>query len=151
MLAPGEQKTVQARILACAQEIAWRYVPRAEAEARRGFDPDAATPEERARKACISAVTRAELRFGVVLRPKANRLAQVVDGFLSIARTVAWDSGAADAHGQLRATLTAKGRRIGDFDEMVAAHALALGATLVTDNVRHFSRVSGLKIENWIR
>ena len=100
---------------------------------------------------CISAVTRAELRFGVALRPEATRLAHVVDAFLSIARTVAWDSGAADAHGQLRATLTAKGRRIGDFDEMIAAHALALGATLVTDNVRHFSRVSGLKIENWTR
>src|SRR5438045_3657528 len=82
---------------------------------------------------CISAVTRAELRFGVALRPQATRLAHVVDAFLSIARTVAWDSGAADAHGQLRATLTAKGRRIGDFDEMIAAHALALGATLVTD------------------
>jgi tRNA(fMet)-specific endonuclease VapC len=100
---------------------------------------------------CISAVTRAELRFGVALRPEATRLTHVVDAFLSIARTVAWDSGAADAHGQLRATLTAKGRRIGDFDEMIAAHALALGATLITDNVRHFSRVSGLKIENWIR
>ena len=100
---------------------------------------------------CISAVTRAELRFGVALRPEATRLAHVVDAFLSVARTVAWDSGAADAHGQLRATLTAKGRRIGDFDEMIAAHALALGATLVTDNVRHFSRVSGLKVENWIR
>ena len=41
--------------------------------------------------------------------------------------------------------------RIGDFDEMIAAHALALDAVLVTDNTRHFSRVSGLKIENWIR
>ena len=100
---------------------------------------------------CISAVTRAELRFGVALRPEATRLAQVVDAFLSVARTEAWNARAADAHGQLRAALTAKGRRIGDFDEMIAAHALALDATLVTDNVRHFSRVSGLKIENWIR
>jgi type I restriction enzyme R subunit len=53
MTTPGEHKTVQARILAYAQEIGWRYVPRAEAEARRGFDPDAATPEERARKASL--------------------------------------------------------------------------------------------------
>jgi tRNA(fMet)-specific endonuclease VapC len=50
-----------------------------------------------------------------------------------------------------RAVLAAKGRRMGDFDEMIAAHALALGTTLVTGNVRHFSRVSGLKVENWIR
>ena len=53
MTAPGEHKTVQARILAYAQEIGWRYIPRAEAEARRAFDPDAATLEERARKASL--------------------------------------------------------------------------------------------------
>lgn len=63
MPAPGEHKTaclcvsvrrqVQARILAYAQEIGWRYVPRAEAEVRCGFDPDAVTPEERARKASL--------------------------------------------------------------------------------------------------
>ena len=100
---------------------------------------------------CISAVTRAELRYGIARRPDATRLAQVVDAFLSVARTEAWDARAADALGQLRAVLAAKGRRIGDFDEMVAAHALALGSTLVTDNVRHFSRVSGLKVENWLR
>jgi type I restriction enzyme R subunit len=49
MPAPGEHKTVQARILAYAQEIGWTFVPRAEAEARRGFDPDGVTPEDRAR------------------------------------------------------------------------------------------------------
>ena len=53
MSTPSEHKTVQARILAYAQEIGWRYVPRADAEARRGFDPDAATAEERARKASL--------------------------------------------------------------------------------------------------
>ena len=100
---------------------------------------------------CISAVTRAELRFGVARRPNATRLAQVVDAFLAATRTEAWDAKAADEHGRLRAALAAKGRRIGDFDEMIAAHALALGAILVTDNMRHFSRVSGLKSENWVR
>lgn len=100
---------------------------------------------------CISAVTRAELRFGVARRPKATRLAQVVAAFLSVARTEAWNAKAADEHGRLRAALMAKGRRISDFDEMIAAHALALDAVLVTDNTRHFSRVSGLKIENWVR
>ena len=100
---------------------------------------------------CISAVTRSELRFGVAQRPGATRLAQVVAAFLSVARTEPWDARAADMHGQLRAGLTIAGQRIGDFDEMIAAHALALGATLVTDNVRHFSRVSGLRMENWIR
>ena len=50
---PGEHKTVQARILAYAQEIGWTYVPRAEAEARRGFDQDGAAPQDRARKASL--------------------------------------------------------------------------------------------------
>ena len=53
MTAPGEHKTVQARILKYAQESGWTYVPRAEAERRRGFDPAGATPEERARKASL--------------------------------------------------------------------------------------------------
>jgi type I restriction enzyme R subunit len=53
MPAPGEHKTVQARILQYAQEIGWTFVPRAEAEARRGFDPDGPTPEERARPATL--------------------------------------------------------------------------------------------------
>jgi len=53
MPVPGEHKTVQGRILAYAQEIGWTYVPRDEAERRRGFDPDGATPEERVRKASL--------------------------------------------------------------------------------------------------
>ena len=53
MPAPGEHKTVQARILAYAQEVGWRFVPRAEAEKRRGFDPDGVTPEDRARPASL--------------------------------------------------------------------------------------------------
>jgi len=100
---------------------------------------------------CISAVTRAELRFGVERRPHAAQLAQLVDAFLVVAPAVAWDSGAADAHGRLRAQLEASGKRIGDFDEMIAAHALALGAVIVTDNTRHFRQVRGLELENWLR
>jgi type I restriction enzyme R subunit len=53
MPGPGEHKTVQSRILAYAQEIGWVYVPREEAERRRGFDPDGALPEERARPASL--------------------------------------------------------------------------------------------------
>ena len=53
MPGPSEHKTVQSRILAYAQEIGWTYVPREEAERRRGFDPDGATPEERARLASL--------------------------------------------------------------------------------------------------
>ncbi len=100
---------------------------------------------------CISAVTRAELRFGVALRPSAQRLARLVDAFLAVARTAPWDEAAADTHGQVRARLRSNGTPIGDFDEMIAAHALSLGATLVTDNVRHFARIEHLQVENWLR
>jgi tRNA(fMet)-specific endonuclease VapC len=54
-------------------------------------------------------------------------------------------------YAELRAGLERKGRPIGANDMLIAAHALALGATLVTDNVREFSRVESLSIENWLR
>ena len=100
---------------------------------------------------CISAVTRSELRYGVALRPAATKLAQYVEAFLQAASTMPWDEKAADRHGRLRAQLRGPGTPIGDFDEMIAAHALSLGAVLVTDNVQHFGRVEGLVIENWVR
>ena len=100
---------------------------------------------------CISAVTRAELRYGVARKPEARQLARLVSGFLEVATTAPWDADAADAHGKLRAVLRQAGTPIGDFDEMIAAHALALGCTLVTSNVQHFKRIKGLKVENWVR
>lgn len=100
---------------------------------------------------CISAITHAEMRYGAALRPQAIQLERYVDAFLAAARTEPWDAACADFHGVLRARLRAKGHVLGDFDEMIAAHALALGAVLVTDNLRHFKRVDGLRLENWIR
>lgn len=100
---------------------------------------------------CISAITRAELRYGVALKPEATKLARYVEAFLQATTTAPWDQSAADAHGALRAKLRRAGTPIGDFDEMIAAHALALEAVLVTDNTRHFQRVEGLALENWIR
>lgn len=99
---------------------------------------------------CISAVTRAELRYGVALRPVATRLAQLVVAFLEIARCVPWDGAAADRHGNLRAELASTRMFIGNLDEMIAAHALSLDAVLVTGNTRHFGRVSGLRTEDWL-
>lgn len=100
---------------------------------------------------CISAITRAELRYGLALKPEAKQLARYVNAFLDIAETAPWDAAAADAHGKLRAALRQAGTPIGDFDEMIAAHSLALGCVLVTDNLQHFKRVKGLKVENWVR
>lgn len=100
---------------------------------------------------CISAITHAELRFGAALKPDSTTVARYVNGFLATARTAPWDHAAADIHGRLRAELRRSGTPIGDYDEMIAAHALALGSVLVTDNVKHFQRVAGLVLENWVR
>lgn len=101
---------------------------------------------------CISAVTRAELRYGVARRPDAVKLAALVEAFLTVARCAPWDAAAADRHGVVRAALRERGGGgIGAYDEMIAAHALALGATLVTGNARHYERVDGLVTEDWIR
>ena len=101
---------------------------------------------------CISAVTRAELRFGVHrLLPHAHRLAAAVDGFILGVRTLAWDEAAADAFAAVRSALEAKGNPIGVLDMMIASHAVAVSAVLVTNNTRHFRQVEGLRVENWAR
>jgi tRNA(fMet)-specific endonuclease VapC len=97
----------------------------------------------------ISAVTRGELRYGCALRPKAHDLARAVDFFLSGIATLGWDEAAADCYGPLRASLRLREEPIGALDEMIGAHALSCGATLVTANVRHFSRVEGLSVRSW--
>ena len=99
---------------------------------------------------CISAVTHSEICYGLSLRPEATTLIRAADAFLAVATTLAWDATAAAAHGRLRAQLRQAGTPIGDFDEMIAAHALSVGAVLVTSNERHVRRISGLTIENWI-
>lgn len=99
---------------------------------------------------CISAITRSELRFGLALKPEATRLARIVNAWLDLAPVAPWDTAAADAHARLRAQLQLAGTPMGVFDEMIAAHALALGAVAVTNNVRHFSRATGLAIEDWL-
>lgn len=100
---------------------------------------------------CISAVTRAELRFGTMRRPEATKLSRLVDAFLLAARTEPFDGRAADEFGRLRAELERRGEGIGIADELIAAHALSIGAVIVTDNERHFSRVPRLSVENWLR
>ena len=98
----------------------------------------------------VSAVTRAELVFGLERRRNPRALSRLVHGFLDRIAVVPWDAAAADRFAQLRALLERNGTPIGTFDTMIAGHALALNATLVTNNSRHFQRVKALKVENWI-
>lgn len=98
----------------------------------------------------ISVITEAELLYGVA-RSKSKKVNKsVVESFTSRLVIFEWDSLAAEAYGTLRAKLEAKGTPIGNMDMMIAAHAISLGATLVSNNEKHFKKVPKLKLENWV-
>ena len=112
-----------------------------------------ASVRERLQKApvsnvAISVITEAELRFGVAKYPEATRLKVIVEEFLSFVDIRAWDSEAARQYATVRAAVERAGQPMGNLDIMIAAHAIALGAVLVSGD-RVFRRVKGLKIENW--
>ncbi len=98
----------------------------------------------------ISTITLSELDYGVAksARPAKNRAALTL--FLAPLTILAYDDGAAQHYGEIRAHLERQGTPIGPLDTLIAAHALALRCTLVTNNVREFSRVPNLQIENWL-
>src|ERR1700691_6030886 len=98
----------------------------------------------------ISAVTEGELRFGAARLPHAARLHNLIEDFLLRVIVLPWDSDAAQQYGQLRATLEREGQPMGNLDVMIAAHALALEAILVT-NDRAFGRIKKLKVEDWTK
>ncbi len=102
-----------------------------------------------AEQLCISAVTRGELLYGIKLKNGAHRLGQVIDQFLRRIQCLAWDETAATHFADIAAELHKAGTPIGSMDAMIAGHAMATGAVLVTNNARHFSRVAGLNLENW--
>ena len=80
---------------------------------------------------------------------KLDRLRQRFDSFTSELPRADWSDEVSRTFGQTKAALERKGIRLEDFDVAVAAHALALGATLVTDNTEHMKRIKGLDLENW--
>lgn len=98
---------------------------------------------------CVSSVTYAELVHGVEksVAVEKNRLA--LSMLLANIEILDFDVDAADCYGKIRADLEKKGTPIGPLDMMIAGHAQSLGYTVVTNNVKEFSRVMDLKIENW--
>ena len=98
----------------------------------------------------ISVITEGELRFGVARKPQAVRLKQAVQEFLLRVEILPWDSQAAQHYATLRWDLEESGTPMGNLDLMIAAQALAVGATLVTHD-RVFRRVKQLKVEDWTR
>lgn len=99
---------------------------------------------------CLSVITRAELLYGLKRLPPGHRLHIGVRQFLKIVRVLPWDADAADFYAEIRHQLVTSGQPIGELDMMIAAHSLAVGAVLVTNNTRHFQQVSAaLMLENW--
>ena len=96
----------------------------------------------------ISAITVAELRYGAD-RKRSRRLHALIDVFTAAVEVRAFDEDAARAFGRIGSALADRGTPIGQLDVLIAAHAIALRCTLVTNNVRHFARVPGLSVENW--
>ena len=100
---------------------------------------------------CISVVTQAELLYGLKALPPAHRLHAGVRQFLKIVRILPWDSAAAEFYADIRHQLVTKGQTIGEMDMMIAAHALAAAAVLVTNNTKHFKRIRApLALVNWV-
>lgn len=97
----------------------------------------------------LSVITAFELEIGV-LRTQGRRYSDAVRRFLREFAVLPLEDSARDAYGRLRTGLERRGERIGALDMLIAAHAIALGATLVTTNEKEFRRVKGLRIENWV-
>lgn len=98
----------------------------------------------------ISSVTLAELRYGVAKSQHRAKNQVALEEFLLPLEIAPFDDAATLAYGELRADLEKQGKPIGPLDMMIAAHALSLGVTLVTNNLREFFRVDGLSVVNWI-
>jgi tRNA(fMet)-specific endonuclease VapC len=98
---------------------------------------------------CTSIVVAAELRFGAE-KSGSPKLAARIDLILSALEVLALEPPADRHYGQIRQQLTRHGTPIGPNDLLIAAHALALDITIVTANTREFSRVPGLRVENWL-
>ena len=98
----------------------------------------------------ISSITLAELRFGASKSKQAEKNRAALDQFLVPLEVVAFDDASAESYGRIRAALEINGTPIGLLDTLIASHALSINATIVTNNVREFSRVEGLRVENWM-
>lgn len=97
-----------------------------------------------------SVIVASELRFGAAKRPTAT-FGQRIEAIFDEIEALPFAAPADKIYGMIRAGLEQSGTPIGAIDLLIAAHALALDATLVTDNEREFARIQGLKVENWLR
>ena len=100
---------------------------------------------------CISAITEAELLHGVARKPEAKRLSLVVKEFLLRLEILPWDSDAANAYAQLRTTCEKEGWQLGTMDMFIAAHSVAVGAALITNDRAFYNMNHRLSSEDWTK
>jgi tRNA(fMet)-specific endonuclease VapC len=98
----------------------------------------------------ISWITLAELEFGVAKSQHLEKNQEALDEFVLPLEIASFDREAARVYGRVRAALEKKGTPIGPLDTMIGAHAMTLGVTLATNNIREFSRIKGLTIVDWL-
>ena len=106
--------------------------------------------KQRAGQMAISAITLGELIYGAEKSAQPERNLADIEAFAARLEVLAFDEAAAAHFGQLRAELAKAGNPIGPYDQMIAGHARSLGLILVTNNMKEFKRVPGLRVENWV-
>ncbi len=99
----------------------------------------------------LSAITLAELRFGIENGEFHTENQQALTGLLEFLQADDFPGAAAQDYAEIRSALLAKGKPIGPYDLLIAAHARHIGATVVTNNEREFRRVPGLSVQNWLK
>lgn len=110
-----------------------------------------ATEVERGNRIVVSAVTYAEMRYGQIGKKASATHKFLVDEFVKrLDAVLPWDKQAVDATIELMQVLAKAGTPIGANDSAIAGHAIASACTVVTNNVREFSRVPGLVYEDWV-
>lgn len=108
------------------------------------------TFNQHAGRLCVSAITAAELYFGVEKSAMAEKNLIAVEDFLSRLQVLPYGEKAAAHFGNIKACLARIGKPIGENDAHIAAHARSEGLILVSNNVKEFARVEGLRVENWV-
>jgi tRNA(fMet)-specific endonuclease VapC len=97
----------------------------------------------------VSVVIVAELRYGAKLSARPKQARDAFNEFIRHLEVLEWSAEAAEHYADIRANLQLRGEMIGANDLLLAAHARSLKSVFVTNNVREFSRVKGLRVENW--
>ncbi len=98
----------------------------------------------------VSSITLSELEYGVAKSSKPQQNRDALDAFLAPLEIFPFNGEAAYRYGQIRAFLEKEGKLIGAMDMLVGAHAVSASMTLVTNNIKEFSRIPGLRLENWL-